>query len=438
MTQSLNNNHSLNLNFGVVKISGEIKKCVLLYSGGLDTSICVPFIKEKYGADVIAVTVDTGGFDKEKLESIKQKALSCGVIKHIIVDKKQEIFDYYISYAIKANALYEGKYPLCTPVERIAISTAAVEVAKKEGISYIAHGSSGLGNEQIRFDLTISALMPEAKVFSPIRDFNLKRDWEMNYALEKNVPIDSSHKKYTINEGMWGRTLAGSEFDDPWNEPPEEAYKWTVPIEKAPDRPEYVEIEFEKGVPVTLNGEKMNGVELVRKLNQLAGAHGIGRIDMVENHVVGIKERCSYEAPAAIVLITAHKDLETLTLTKRQMDFKWNHVDPMWSNLMYQGLWIEPLRKDLEKLIDSMEENASGTVKIKLLKGNATPVGRKSPNQLFVKEFISYETGISKWDQTKTPFFIELWGLQSKMGYIKRLEVEKSENSERTSSQGQN
>jgi argininosuccinate synthase len=394
----------------------KINKTVLLYSGGLDTSVCIKLIGEKYGSEVIALTVDTGGFTKEKLKEIKEKALAAGAKKHIVVDKKDDVFRL-ISLAIKANAMYEGKYPLCTPVERIPICYAAVEVAEKEGADAIAHGSSGLGNEQIRFDVTLKALAPHLTVYSPIRDFNLRRDWELEYAIKNDIPIDKEHKKYTINEGMWGRTLAGSEFDDPWNLPPEEAYVWTVSPEKAPDKPEIVEIEFEKGVPVAINGEKMDGVKLVQTMNELAGKHGVGRIDMIENHVVGIKERCSYEAPAAVTLIEAHKDLESLVLTKRQQDFKWNFVDPMWTLLMYQGLWVDPLRADLEKMIESSQEMVTGSVKVKLYKGSAKPLARKSPYSLFVKEFISYETGIAKWDQTKTPAFIELWGLQSRMAF---------------------
>ncbi len=402
----------------------KFKKVILLYSGGLDTSVCVPLIKEKYGAEVIAVTVDTGGFAKGRLKKIHIKALKAGALKHIIVDKKKTVFNDFIAMAIKANAFYEGKYPLCTPVGRYAICEAIAKIAKKHKPDAIAHGSSGLGNEQLRFDITLKAFLPGVEVFSPLRDFNLTRDWELKYAQKKGIPIDSANKKYTINLNMWGRTLAGSEFDDPNQEPPDSAYKWVVPIEKAPDKPTYVTIDFKKGIPISLNNKKLDGVSLIKKLNKIAGKNGVGKIDMVENHVVGIKERCSYEAPAATVLITAHKDLETMVLTKKQMDFKWNFVDPLWATLLYQGLWVDPFTKDLEKFIDSTQETVNGVVKVKLYKGNAVVVGKKSPNSLFVKEFVSYESTVSQWDQATTPYFIKLWGLQSQLGHQAKEKAE--------------
>ena len=388
-------------------------KVALAYSGGLDTSVILKLIQEKLNAEVITVTVDVGqGDDFDKIE---EKAYALGAIKHYTIDAKEEYIKDYVFKAVKANALYEGKYPLSSALARPLIAKKLIEVAKKEGVDAVAHGCTGKGNDQVRFDLAIRALYPEVEIIAPVREWGLTRDWEMEYAKKNGIPV--SDKIYSIDSNLWGRSIEGGILEDPYQEPPEEAFEWTKSIEDTPDKPEYITIEFKNGVPVALNGEEMSPVELVNVLNAKAGEHGVGRIDHIEDRVVGIKSREVYEAPAALTIIEAHKDLEKLILTKWVLEFK-HIIDNVWSWLVYNGFWFEPLKDALDAFIDNVEESVSGVVKVKLYKGNAVVVGRKSDNALYDLELATYEK-FSKFDQKLAVGFIELWGLQSVLAYSK-------------------
>ncbi|MEM4034190.1 MAG: argininosuccinate synthase [Sulfolobales archaeon] len=390
-------------------------RVVLAYSGGLDTSVILLLLREKYNAEVITVTVDVG--QEDDLNEVASKAESLGSVKHYTIDAKEEFIDNYVFPALKANALYQGKYPLSSALSRPLIASKLVEVAKKEGAEAIAHGCSGKGNDQIRFDLTIKALDPSIKVIAPVRDWGLSRDWEYEYAKSKGVKFKV--KFFSVDDNLWGRSIECGVLDDPMVEPPEEVFRWTTSPEKAPNEPEYISITFSKGVPVAINGDKMDKVQLIRTLNYIAGKHGIGRIDHIEDRVVGLKSREVYECPAAITLIEAHKDLEKMVLTKRELMFK-ELVDSMWTELVYGGLWVEPLRKDLEVFIDYVEERVSGDVRLKLFKGNVMVVGRKSENAIYDPKLTTYES-YTVLSQQYAKGFIELWGLQSVVAFRKFL-----------------
>ena len=384
-------------------------KVVLAYSGGLDTSVILSLLIEKLGAEVITVTVDVG--QKDDFEEIAWRAEKIGAIKHYTIDAKEEFIRDYVFKAIKANALYEGKYPLSSSLSRPLIAEKLVEVAHKEGADAVAHGCTGKGNDQVRFDVTIKALDPNLKVIAPVREWGLTRDWEAKYALEKGLPIKIERKVFSIDENLWGRSIEAGPIEDPFTEPPEDAFLWTTPPEKAPDKPEYILIKFSKGVPVAINDEGMDPIKLIKYLNELAGKHGVGRIDHIEDRVVGLKSREVYECPAAITLIEAHKDLEKFVLTKHELAFK-ELVDTTWTNLVYTGLWVDPLRHALEAFIDEVESRVDGVVKVKLYKGNAYVVGRESPNALYDLKLVTYSAE-STYDQRLAEGFIALWGLQS-------------------------
>ncbi|MBU7032562.1 MAG: argininosuccinate synthase [Theionarchaea archaeon] len=381
-------------------------KVALAYSGGLDTSVILKLIQEKLDAEVVTITVDVG--QKDDFEAIEEKALAFGAINHYTVNAQKEFVENYLFKAIKANALYQDQYPLATALARPLAVKEIVAIAKKEHADSIAHGCTGKGNDQIRFDLGIKSLYPEISILAPVREWNLAREWEMDYARKMGIPI--SDKIYSIDENLWGRSIEGGVLEHPFEEPPEDIFEWTLPVCDAPDAPQYITLDFEKGVPVALDGVAMDPVELIQTLNTRAGTHGIGRIDYIENRCVGIKSREIYEAPAAVTLITAHKDLENLIFTKWIQEFK-SMVETKWSFLTYNGLWFEPLRSALDAFIDECETFVSGTVKMKLHKGGATVVGRMSDNALYEKDLATF--GESTFDQMQAVGFIELFGLQS-------------------------
>jgi argininosuccinate synthase len=388
-------------------------RVALAYSGGLDTSVILKLLQERLGAEVVTVTVNVG--QPEDFNAIEAKAYKLGAIKHYTIDARREFVEGYVFKAIKANALYDNLYPLSTALARPLIAGKVVEVALKEGADAVAHGCTGKGNDQIRFDLAFKSLAPHLKIIAPVREWGLTRDWEVEYALKHGIPVKS--KVYSIDENLWGRSIEAGVLEDPMAEPPEEVFEWTVPPSRAPDKPEYIEIGFEAGVPTSVNGEAMDPVELITYLNKLAGAHGVGRVDMIENRVIGLKSREVYEVPAAVTLITAHRDLERLVLTKRAYDFK-EIVDMEWAKLVYQGLWFEPLREALDAFIDSVEPPVTGTVRVKLYKGGVYVVGRSSPYSLYDHELISYFK--SSFDQRLSIGFIELYGLQAVKAYRKK------------------
>ena len=382
-------------------------RVVLAFSGGLDTSVILSLLQEKLNAEVITVTVDVG--QNDNFEEIALKSEKLGAVKHYNIDAKEEFVKDYVIPAIKANGLYEGKYPLSSALSRPLIAKKLVEVAKLEDADAVAHGCTGKGNDQVRFEVTIKALNPKLKVIAPVRDWKLTRDWEIEYAKSKGIPVKV--KPYSVDENLWGRSIECGILENPNVEPPNDIFKWTVAPEKAPEKPECVTIGFECGVPVSINGEKLGPVETIKKLNRIAGAHGVGRIDHIEDRTIGLKSREVYECPAAISIIEAHKDLEKIVLTKWELAFK-DLVDTTWTNLVYSGLWVEPLRSDLEAFINNLEKRVNGLVRLKLYKGNVMVVGRYSSNSIYDAKLITYES-YSTFSQELAKGFIELWGLQS-------------------------
>lgn len=388
------------------------EKVVLAYSGGLDTSVSVKWLQEKYGYDVIALGLDVG--EGKDLESIKQKALDVGAIKAIMVDAKEMLAKDYIVPALKSNAMYEGKYPLSSALSRPLISKLLVQVAEEEGAVAVAHGCTGKGNDQVRFEVSIQALNPNLKVIAPVREWGMTRDEEIEYAAKHNIPIPVNlDNPFSIDANIWGRACEAGVLENPWNEAPEAAFDWTNPIELTPDQPEYVEISFEKGIPVALNEKPMGLVDLIEELNLLGGKHGVGRIDHIENRLVGIKSREVYENPAALILIQAHKELEFLTLPREVTQFKAS-IDAQMAKVIYEGLWYSPLVNALGAFIEETQNHVTGKIRVKLQKGNHTVVGRQSPYSLYNEELATYSKG-DMFDHNAAVGFIKLWGLPTKV-----------------------
>lgn len=383
-------------------------KVVLAYSGGLDTSVAIKWLEENYNLKVVTLTVDIGNVPD--LETIRQKALNVGAIKALVVDAKEIFIKSYVFPALQADAIYEGQYPLSTALGRPLIVRLLVETAKKERARMVAHGCTGKGNDQVRIDVGVAALAPELKVIAPAREWKMTREQTINYALAHNihVPITKA-SPYSIDENLWGRGIECGVLEDTWNEPPEDVFLWTRSPEKTPARPAYLEIGFEKGIPVSLNSRKVEPVTLVQKVHDLAGRHGIGRIDHVENRLVGIKSREIYEAPAAVVLLKAHQALEDLVLTKEQLRFK-ARVAAEYADLIYNGLWFTGMRRDLAAYVASTQRYVTGTIRVKLFKGNCQIVGRKSPYSLYDYTLATYDKG-DTFDQSASPGFIHIWGL---------------------------
>ncbi|PLC65899.1 argininosuccinate synthase [Thermoproteus sp. CP80] len=392
-------------------------RIALAYSGGLDTTVAIKWLSEKFGAEVVTVTVDVG--QEEDFSEVEERAYRAGAVKHYTIDAKREFAEEYVGRAVLMNAMYEGKYPLGTALARPLIVAKTVEVARREGADAIAHGSTSKGNDQVRFDVTAKALAPDLEVLAPARVWGMGREQEVEYAKARNIPVPEAHKKYSIDENLWSRSIEGGPVDDQRLEPPEDAFKWTVQPERAPDQPTYVEIEFEDGLPRAINGERMDMLSLVRALNQMGGAAGVGRIDHIESRLVGFKSREVYEAPAAVILFEAHRDLEKLVLTPRELRLKHQVLDPYWADLVYQGLWVEPLRLALEAAAGEMEKWVDGWVKAKLYRGSVQIVARDSRYGTYSAELADYSRGWYPTDE-EARGFIEMWALHSLTALSKR------------------
>jgi argininosuccinate synthase len=392
------------------------EKVVLAYSGGLDTSVAIKWFANK-GYDVIAYMADVGqGADYGVYE---KRALKTGAVKVIIEDLTEEFVRDFVFKALKANALYENNYLLATALSRPIIAKGLVKVAQKEKATCVAHGCTGKGNDQVRFEVTIGSLDPSLKIWAPVREWELKtRAEEIDYAKRNRIPIDTTKKKpYSLDVNLWGISIESGKLEDPYYEPTEDIYQMTKGIKDAKATPTYVEIGFKKGIPVKLNGKAMSGVELIKKLNKIAGEAGVGRSDMVENRLVGIKSREIYEAPAGWTLLTAHKALESLVLDRELLHHK-DTVAMKYAELAYYGLWYTPLKEALDAFIDQTQKSVTGTVRVKLHKGNCIVVGRKSPYSLYKKELATYEEG-DKFDQSLAKGFIQIWGLPYKGSHKK-------------------
>ena len=396
---------------GLYQTVRQVKnRIILAYSGGLDTSFLIKWMQDKYEAEIITATADVGQGDDMK--AVEEKALAIGALRHHSLDLRDEFAQDYVYPAIKANALYQGKYPISTALTRPLIAAKLVEVARKENANGIAHGSTGKGNDQVRFDIGIKALAPDLNIIAPVRENNLTRTEELLY-LRKNgitLPFEVS-KKYSIDQNLWGRSIEGSDLEDPMNEPQEDAFEWTSPVEDTPTEPQYVTIEFEKGVPCSVNDRLLKPAALIESLNKLGGKHGIGRIDQIEDRLVGIKSREIYECPAATIVLEAHRDLEKAVQTRHQSLFK-SIVDQEWTFMVYAGLWSDPLKEDLDRFIDSSQERVTGQVRLRLHRGGLRVVGRRSPYSLYNVNLATYGAETT-FDQNLAHGFIELWGLQT-------------------------
>jgi argininosuccinate synthase len=392
---------------------GRATKVVLAYSGGVDTSVCIPYLKEEWGVEeVITLAADLGQGDE--LEPVREKALKSGASESLVADATESFVKDYAFPAIQANALYENRYPLQTALARPLIAKLLVEAAEKYGADAVAHGCTGKGNDQVRFDVSIAALNPDLKVLAPAREWGMSREETIAYGERYGIPSPVKKKSpYSIDRNLFGRSIEAGPLEDPWTEPLEEIYAMTKAIADTPNEPEYVEIGFEKGIPISLNGEALPPVALIAKLNEIAGNHGVGRIDMIENRLVGIKSREIYEAPALMVLIHAHRDLESLTLTADVTHYK-RGIEETYTQLVYNGLWYSPLKAALDAFIQQTQERVSGTVRVKLFKGNAMTVGRQSDKSLYSPTLATYGAE-DQFDHKAAEGFIYVWGLPTRV-----------------------
>ncbi len=393
-------------------------KVALAFSGGLDTSVCLRILQEEYDADVVTVAGNVGQ-DPEKLKNIEEKAKSLGSIRHYGIDLTDEFIEDYVFNSIRANGVYEG-YPLSTALARYPIAAKLTEIAKEEDCDAVAHGCTGKGNDQFRFDITISLKGPDMDIIAPVREKNLDREWEIEYAKKHDIPVPVDvDKPFSVDENIWGRSIEGGDLEDPKNEPPEEIYKFTKSPNDAPEKSRTLEIEFEDGVPVALDGEKKDGKSLIEELNSIVGDYGVGRIDIIEDRALGLKSRENYEAPAATVLIDSHRALEQLVLTREELKFK-GHVETVWADLAYRGMWFDPLREDLDAFIDRTQERVTGKVKVRLEPGSARVVSRESPYSLHEPELVSFEE--YGFDQRESTGAIKFQALQGKTYWKKKEE----------------
>lgn len=400
------------------------EKVVLAYSGGLDTSVILPWLKETYGYDVIAFAAELGQGDE--LAEIKDKALATGAVKCIVKDLRKELVEDYIWPMLKSGAVYENDYLLGTSIARPLIAKHQVDVAHQEGATAVAHGATGKGNDQVRFELTFMALDPSLKIIAPWKDPNFKltsREAAVDYAKKHNIPIEQSKKKlYSRDRNLWHISHEGADLENPANEPKDELFVISHPVSKAPDKAAYIEIGFEEGIPVKLNGKRIDGVKLIEQLNSIGGVHSIGQTDIVENRLVGIKSRGVYETPGGTILVTAHRALEMLTLDRETMHYK-QQVALKYAELVYYGQWFTQLREALDAFVNVTQRNVTGSVRLKLYKGRCSLAGIKSPKSLYRPDLASFKMG-TEYDPTDAKGFIRLFGLQMKVSGIVNREKE--------------
>jgi argininosuccinate synthase len=388
------------------------QRVVLAYSGGLDTSVGIGWLKDATGKEVVAMAIDVGQ-GGEDMEVIRQRALDCGAVESVVIDAQSEFADDYIMPALKANALYQKRYPLVSALSRPLIAKYLAKTAKELGADTVAHGCTGKGNDQVRFEASVAAISPELTSIAPIRDLALTRDKAIEYAAEHNLPIAQSKKSpYSVDQNVWGRAVETGFLEDPWNAPIEDLYTYTQDPDVLREATEVI-IKFDQGIPVAIDGVTYSAIEMVKKMNELAGAHGIGRIDIVEDRLVGIKSREIYEAPAGIALIQAHEELENLTLERDVNRFK-KGIEDKWATMVYEGLWFSDLKRSLDVFIDHTQKYVSGEIRLKLRGGRAVVTGRRSEHSLYDFDLATYDTG-DTFDSSHAKGFIELWALPSKI-----------------------
>ena len=386
-------------------------KVILAYSGGLDTSVAIKWLSDQ-GYDVVTLTADVGQI--LDIEEVKEKALKVGAINAYVMDLRQEFVETMVWPALKANALYQGKYPLNSALSRPLIAKYLVWVAGMEGAVAVAHGCTGKGQDQVRIEVCSNALDPDLKVIAPVREWHFSREAEIDYARENGIPVPvTAESPYSIDGNLWGRSIECGPLEDPWTEPPSDAFALTVDPWDAPDEQEYLEITFEKGIPVAINGNEMDGVVLIAELNRIAGAHGVGRIDMIEDRLVGFKSREVYECPATVCLLQAHQALESMTLTRDIIAAKAD-LSAKYAELTYTGLWFSPLKKALDAFFDTIQEHVSGTVRVRLFKGASVVVGIRAEKSLYVETMATYSEG-DAFDHEAAAGFIKIWGLPVKL-----------------------
>ena len=402
------------------------EKCVLAYSGGLDTSVAIRWIQENHDMDVIALAIDVGQ-ERQDLEFVRQKALGIGAIESIVKDVREEYVEEFLSKALKANALYENKYPLLSAMSRPIIVKHLVEEAHRHRAKYIAHGCTGKGNDQVRFEVGVAALDPDLEIVAPVREWGLKaREQEMEWAEERGIPVPTTKENpYSIDDNLWGRAIECGVLEDPWVEPPADIYTLTndARTEACGSEPEYAELSFEQGVPVALDGEIMTFHQIINRMNELAGKHGFGRIDMIENRLIGVKSREIYEVPGALTLITAHKALEDLCLEREVLHYKLG-IEQKWAELVYNGMWFSPLKEALDGFIEETQQLVTGDVRLRFFKGSCVTVGRRSPYSLYDYNLATYDAA-DTFDHKAAKGFIDLHGLPVRVWARQRRKVGK-------------
>ncbi|MGQ9614850.1 MAG: argininosuccinate synthase [Spirochaetota bacterium] len=391
-----------------------MKKAVLAFSGGLDTTFCAVYLKEELGFDVVTVTVNTGGFSERDLKKIEGRAKSLGVLSHYSIDARKLVYDRFISYIIKGNSLRGNTYPLSVGAERVAQAMEVVRVARKEKADAVAHGSTGAGNDQIRFDVAFGVLIPELKIITPVRTLGWSREQEGEWLKERGVSVTVETKEYSINEGLWGTTIGGKETHDSWEFPPDSVFRKTKNPDETPALPAEITIGFKKGLPVSINDKNMDGVDLISRLNKIGGDYGVGRGVHIGDTILGIKGRIVFEAPAPIILIAAHRELEKLVLSRQQRFWK-DHLGQVYGDMLHEGLYFDPLMRDIEAFIDSSQASVTGMVKVRLQRGCFLVTGVRSDYSLMRREIATYGEVQQLWDSRDAEGFSRIYGIPSRL-----------------------
>lgn len=401
-----------------------MKKAVLAFSGGLDTTFCAVYLNEELGYSVVSVTVNTGGFSTEELKQIEGRAKSLRVLKHCTIDGRKLVYDQFISYIIKGNSLRGNTYPLSVGAERVAQAMEVGRVALEENADAVAHGSTGAGNDQIRFDVAFGVLVPEKEIITPVRSLGWSREQEAAWLKERGLLLELETRDYSINEGLWGTTIGGKETHDSWDFPPDSVFRKTKSVNQTPDHPAEITIGFERGMPVSLDGERMDGIELVSQLNKRAGEYGVGRGVHIGDTILGIKGRIVFEAPAPIIVIAAHRELEKLVLSKHQRFWK-DHLGQVYGDMLHEGLYFDPVMRDIEALIDSSQSFVTGTAKVRMYRGSFIVAGVKSEHSLMRRDIATYGEVQQLWDSRDAEGFSKIYGIPSRLYRLMRGEKQR-------------